>query len=51
MKLKGKIVMLYLATTKGQEARLEKTELRMLGWMLGWMCEVTKKDKIRKEYY
>ena len=47
VKLKWKIVMLYLATTKGQEATLEKSEPRRLVWMYG----VTKKDKIRKEYY
>ena len=41
MKLKGKTVMLYMATTTGQEAWLEKDEMKMLRWM----CVVAKKDK------
>ena len=54
VKLTGKIyktvvrpAMLYLATMIGQEARLEKNEMTMLGWM----CEVTKNDSIRNEYH
>ena len=47
MKLKGKTVMLYLATTKGQEAWLEKDKMTMLRWM----CGVAKKGKTRNGYY
>ena len=58
MKLKGKVyktvvgpVLLYgaetWATTRGQEARLEVNETRMLGWM----CGVTRRDKIRNEHF
>ena len=58
MKLKGKVyktvvrhAMLYgaetWATTRGQEARLEVNETRMLRWMCG---SVTRRDKIRNEH-
>ena len=54
MKLKGKVyktvvrpALLYgaetWATTRGQEARLEVNEMRMLRWM----CGVTGRDKIQ----
>ena len=57
VKLKGKIyktvvrpALLYgtetWATTRGQEARLEVNEMRMLRWM----CGVTRRDKIRSEH-
>ena len=57
MKLKGKVyktvvrpALLYgaeiWATTRGQEARLEVNEMRMLRWM----CGVTRKDNIRNEH-
>ena len=57
MKLKGKVyktvvrpALLYgadtWATTRGQEARLEVNEMRMLRWM----CGVTRRDKIRHEH-
>ena len=56
MKLKGNVyrtvvrpALLYgaetWATTRGQEARLEVNEMRMLRWM----CGVTRRDKIRNE--
>ena len=57
MKLKGNVnktvvrpALLYgaetWATTRGQEARLEVNEMRMLRWM----CRVTRRDKIRNEH-
>ena len=57
MTLKGKVyktvvrpVLLYgaetWATTKGQEARLEVNEVRMLRWM----CCVTRRDHIQNEH-
>ena len=57
MKLKGKVyktvvrtALLYgaetWATTRGQEARLEVNEMRMLRWM----CEATRRDDIRNEH-
>ena len=56
MKLKGKVhktvvrlALLYgaetWATTRGQEARLEVNEMRMLRWM----CGVPRRDAIRNE--
>ena len=58
MKLNGEVYktvvrldMLYgadtWATTKGQEARLELNEMRLLRWM----CGVTRRDKIRNEHF
>ena len=57
MKLKGNVyktvvrpALLYgaetWATSRGQEARLEVNEMRMLRWM----CEVTGRDDIRNEH-
>ena len=57
VKLKGKVyktvvraALLYgaetWATTRGQKARLEVNEMRMLRWM----CGVTRRDKIRNEH-
>ena len=57
MKLEGKVyktvagpALLYgaetWATTRGQEARLDVNEMRMLRWM----CGVTRGDKIRNEH-
>ena len=57
VKLKGKVyktvvspALLYgaetWATTKGQEARLEVNEMRMLRWM----CGLTRRDNIRNEH-
>ncbi len=57
MKLKGEVyktvvrpALLYgaetWATRRGQEARLEVNEVRLLRWM----CEVTRRDKIRHEH-
>ena len=57
MKLKGKVyktvvrpALLYgavtWATTRGQEARLEVNEMRMLRWM----CGVTRRDHIQNEH-
>ena len=53
MKLQGKVykavvrpAMLYGAETRGQEARLEVNEMRMLRWM----CGVTRRDKIRNDH-
>ena len=53
VKVKGKVyktmtrpAMLYGAETRGQEARLEVNETRMLRWM----CGVTRRDTIRNEH-
>ena len=54
MKLKGKVYKTVVrpallcgaetwATTRGQEARLDVNEMRMLRWM----CGVTRRDKVR----
>ena len=57
VKLKGKVYKTVVrpalfygaetcATTRGQEARLEVNEMRMLRWM----CGVTRRDKIRNDH-